>query len=232
VIVSAAFVPETPLLVPEIGQGAAPELDDLRDACRTAIQRATAHSKEIMVIGVGPMWAFHDPNAHGTLAGFGLPMDVPLGADQPGPVELPPSVTVGAWLLRDAIGPNSDAVGFSVGPEYEQERNLLGRLSFDLLELALIVVGDGSARRGVAAPGYHDERAADFDALVAAALASGDPARLSVDLAVARELLVGGAHTWDTAAHVMADLEYDAELLYDAAPYGVGYFAAAWTIRG
>jgi hypothetical protein len=30
----------------------------------------------------------------------------------------------------------------------------------------------------------------------------------------------------------MAGHRYDAQLLYDAAPYGVGYFAAVWTPRG
>ena len=29
-------------------------------------------------------------------------------------MELPLSLTVGAWLLRDAVGPNCGAIGYSV----------------------------------------------------------------------------------------------------------------------
>jgi hypothetical protein len=36
---------------------------------------------------------------------------------------------------------------------------------------------------------------------------------------------------WHAAAALLAGGRYDAELLYDAAPYGVAYFVAAWAAR-
>ena len=48
-------------------------------------------------------------------------------------------------------------------------------------------------------------------------------------LALARELMAGGAATWDAVAPAAEPLDWDAELLYDAAPFGVGYFVAVWT---
>lgn len=95
----------------------------------------------------------------------------------------------------------------------------------------LLVVGDGSARRSEKAPGYLDERAAGFDAAVADALRSGEPARLAaLDDALGRELLAAGVPAWHEAAARLAGT-YRAELRYDDAPFGVGYFVAVWTAR-
>lgn len=220
----AVFCPHPPLLVPEIAQGAAPELDGLRAASRIAIRRVMAPDVRPVVIGTGPQPAVHQPNARGSLAGYGVSLEVPLGFDEPGPVELPLSLTIGAWLLRDVLGPNNGATGVSVdshgtdlpGPEGE--------------DIALLVMGDGSARRSTSAPGYLDERAAAFDARVAAALAGGDPLALRVDPRQAGELLVAGGAAWRAAAALLEPAgPFKAELLYDDAPYGVGYFVAAWT---
>jgi aromatic ring-opening dioxygenase LigB subunit len=90
-------------------------------------------------------------------------------------------------------------------------------------------MGDGSARRSVAAPGYVDERAATFDATVAAALKSADvDALLALDPQLAGDLLAAGRASWQVLAGA-AGPGCTAELLYDDAPYGVGYFVATWT---
>jgi hypothetical protein len=34
------------------------------------------------------------------------------------------------------------------------------------------------------------------------------------------------------AGRLLADISYDARLLYADDPYGVGYYVAAWTARG
>jgi hypothetical protein len=222
-IVGAAFVPETPLLVPEVAQGAAHELAELRSACRSAITRVAARAERICIVAGGPASRCYPPSTRATLAGYGVNLEVPLGDDAPGPVAAPASLAVGAWLVRDALGPNSGATGWCVGPD--------GAVCVDLDRTALVVVGDGSARRTTSAPGYLDPRAAPFDAAVAAALRGADPARLRVDGASARQLLAGGARAWAAAAAVLDGASYDAELLYEAAPYGVGYFVAAWTAR-
>ncbi len=91
-------------------------------------------------------------------------------------------------------------------------------------------MGDGSARRSEKAPGWFDERAADFDASVAQALASGNPEQLSrIDQERGRELLAAGAPAWRAAARLLARTFWDGAVSYDDAPYGVGYFVAAWS---
>ncbi|MFN2560267.1 MAG: hypothetical protein ABR571_03070 [Jatrophihabitans sp.] len=227
-IQGAVFCPHPPLLIPQVAQGAAPELGDLRAACRTAIRRVATGAR-IVVVGAGPRWTAHGPTARGTLAGFGVPLEVPLGSDAPGAVELPPSLTVGAWLLRNALGPDTGATGWSVGPDDKWPSPLVPA---DTGPYVLLVMGDGSARRSTSAPGYLDDRAAGFDADVAAALASGEGDRLHLDRKLGAELLADGARAWDAAAGQLEPFEFDAEVLYDAAPYGVGYFVAAWTRAG
>jgi hypothetical protein len=93
-------------------------------------------------------------------------------------------------------------------------------------------MGDGSARRSTAAPGYFDERAEAFDAGVAAALRSGEAGELNLDPVVGAELLAAGVPAWSAAAALLDRGEYAADLLYAQAPYGVGYFVAAWSADG
>jgi hypothetical protein len=235
-ITGIAFCPHPPVLVPELAQGAAAELAAVRTACRTAIRRIAApdprrpERPRLVLLGAGPTSARHEPTARGSFAGFGVALEVPLGSDDPGPVELPLSLTVGAWLVRDALGPASAALGCSIGPDARGATELLGQVT-DLDSVGLVVMGDGSARRSPKAPGYFDERAEPFDAEVAAALASGEGGRLHVDVDLGDELLASGSRVWDAAASVLdAEPPFDnAELLYAEAPYGVGYFVAVWT---
>jgi hypothetical protein len=227
VISAVAFCPHPPLLVPEVAQGAAPELDDLRAACRTALQFAGTRAANIMLLGPGDRARHHPPNARGSLAPYGLPLEIPLGSDAPGPVELPLSLTIGAWLVRDALGPDTGATGWSVGAD---DGSLPARGEAD--PALLVVMGDGSARRSTSAPGYLDDRAAGFDKHVADAMASGDPGRLRVDPSLASELLAAGAPAWNAAATLLRGRTFTGDLLFDAAPYGVGYFVATWTADG
>jgi hypothetical protein len=91
-------------------------------------------------------------------------------------------------------------------------------------------MGDGTACRSVKAPGYLDDRAEGVDASIAQALGNGDRdgffAALDADLA--RELKISGRSPWQilTAA---ADEDRIASVLYEDAPYGVGYFVAGWS---
>lgn len=224
-ITGAAFCPHPPVLVPEIAQSAAAELDDLRAACRRAIRRVAAPGVQLVVLGAGESTTPHAATARGSFAGYGVDLEVALGSDESGPVELPLALTVGAWLLRDTVGPGCGAIGWSVGAG-----DLTG-LGDD--PVALLVMGDGSARRSVKAPGYLDDRAAAFDGAIAAILADGDAAALTgIDGELAADLLVAGAPAWCAAGALLLDGDWDADLLADDAPYGVGYFAAAWTRRG
>lgn len=97
--------------------------------------------------------------------------------------------------------------------------------------ISVLVIADGSACHGDDAPGRRDDRAAGFDAALAAALAAGDPAALAGvtrQRELARELLA----TVDPLA-VLASLTagtppISADVLYSAAPLGVGYLIASW----
>jgi hypothetical protein len=226
VIRAVAFCPHPPLLVPQVASGAAAELDDLRAACRIAIKRAVSSASQVVVIGSGARPAGYQPSGRGSLAGYGVPVEIPLGSDEPGPVCLPLSLTIGAWLLRDTLGPDCGAVGYSISAQNTQPPVL------DDSPVALLVMGDGSARRSTSAPGYLDDRAADFDADVAAALASGRGDALVIDAWLAEQLLAAGAPAWNAAGRLLRGRCFGAELLYDDAPYGVGYFVAAWTDDG
>jgi hypothetical protein len=175
----------------------------------------------------------------GSLAGYGVAVEVwigtreALGAPDPGS-PLPLSLTVGAWLVQRSVGGRGTTVGISVGPDFassDAAEELRRRARRE--DLVLIVMGDGSARRSTAAPGYLDGRAATFDATVAAALRHGDAAALArLDAGLGAELLAAGVPAWRAAGALLVGADYDAHLDYDAAPYGVGYLVAAWTARG
>jgi hypothetical protein len=229
VIAAVAFCPHPPALVPELGRGADAELGDLRAACRTAIARIVAPGRRLVVLGSGPRWQAHRATARGTLAGYGVPLEVSLGSDEPGAVELPLSLTVGAWLLRDALGPNCGATGYSVVTDIENPiDHEWTSIAHGQHELAVLVMGDGSACRSTSAPGYLDERAAPYDAQITYALRTGQP-DLIHDVGAGSEVLAAGEPAWDAIAWVTEGAPWDAALLYDAAPFGVGYFVAVWT---
>ncbi|WP_375486393.1 hypothetical protein [uncultured Jatrophihabitans sp.] len=225
---AVAFCPQAPVLVPDLARGAAPELEELRAACRTAIRRLAAPGRQLVVLGGGERNASFEPSSRGSFAGFGLDLEVSLGSDEPGPTELPPSLTVGAWLLRDALGPGSGAVGHSVGDPAALPTDWEERHGDDV---GVLVLGDGSARRSLKAPGYLDERAGRVDAWIAETLGAGKGWRLHRSLIDDDdELLISGLAVWDELSWTVEPVEWEAELLYDGAPYGVGYFVASWLL--
>ena len=219
-VCAIAFCPSPPLLVPELAAGAAGELDPLRAACREAVRRLLAdRPDQVLVIGTGSGGGRFPPGSTGTLAGYGVPVTAALPGGPPRPDRLPLSLTLGAWLLSgadvpcDGVAVDGDAPSLPDAPAY-------------------LVVGDGSARRTERAPGYVDPRAEAFDADVASALAAGDAAALrDLDPGLGADLLAAGVPAWRAVGRALAGRRYQADLLYDAAPYGVGYFVAAWVAR-
>ncbi len=96
--------------------------------------------------------------------------------------------------------------------------------------VALLVMGDGSACRTLKAPGYLDERAEAFDAAAARALGAADPdALIALDEALAYELKAAGRAPWQVLAGAAQGAGLAGRLLYEDAPYGVGYLVAAWS---
>ncbi|MFB7529679.1 class III extradiol dioxygenase subunit B-like domain-containing protein [Streptomyces sp. NPDC056178] len=236
-LVAAAVCPCPPLLVPEVAAGAAPELDTLRDACADALGGLAAARPDLLIVigtadheGRGP----HPEGATGTFQGFGVDLGVRLGRDR-GPVAdrpLPPSLAVGAWLLARAGWAAAPVEGLAVGAPLETERCMsTGRdLAARADRLALLVMGDGSACRTLKAPGYLDDRAEAFDAAAARALAGADPGALSeLDASLAYELKAAGRAPWQVLAGAAEGTGLGGRLLYEDAPYGVGYLVAAWS---
>lgn len=238
-LVAAACCPCPPLLVPEVASGAAPELDGLRAACMDAVGLLAAARPDTLAV-VGPAeQAGRGPHPQGTAGSFrefGVDLTVRLGAGageaEPGERVLPPSLAVAAWLLGRADWTGAPVEALGVGEPLAGERCAeVGReIAAAAERVALLVMGDGSARRTRKAPGYVDERAAAFDAEAARALGAADIAAVAaLDGELASELQASGRACWQVLAGAGEGAALRGTLLYDEAPYGVGYFVATWS---
>ncbi|MEV6317656.1 class III extradiol dioxygenase subunit B-like domain-containing protein [Streptomyces sp. NPDC051776] len=236
-LAAAAVCPAPPLLVPEVAAGAAPELDPLRAACSDAVGvLAAARPERLLVVGPadrdgrGP----HPQGSAGSFRGYGVDVEVRLGAGDsaPGMPDLPPSFAVAAWLLARAHWDASPVEGLGIGAPLAADRCAeTGRqVAAGAERVALLIMGDGSACRSLKAPGYLDERAAGFDAEAARALAAADTAALlALDEELAHEVQAAGRPVWQVLAGAGERAGLEGRLLYDDAPYGVGYFVATWS---
>ncbi|MEV7523411.1 class III extradiol dioxygenase subunit B-like domain-containing protein [Streptomyces sp. NPDC091371] len=234
-LVAAAVCPAPPLLVPEVAAGAAAELGDARTACSDALAVLAASRPDLLVV-VGAADPDHGgpypQGSRGSFRGFGVEADVQLGDGEEGPRVLPASLAVGAWLLRHARWGAAPVEGLGIAGPMDTARCLeTGReLAARDERVALLVMGDGSAKRTLKAPGYLDERAAAFDAAAAHALGTADVAALAaLDTGLAAELQAAGRAPWQVLAGAAEGAGLDGRLLYEDAPYGVGYFVAAWS---
>jgi hypothetical protein len=251
--VAAAILPHPPLLVPELAGGAAGELDSLRAACRQALSTVLDGADLILVVGGGPVWAVPRPFAPGSFRPYGVDVEVTLPAQVdlelpglPAPDlldELPLSLAVAAQLLTGVDVPPgrvfAATVPTSLGP------GAAAAIGEALIAAAstrpggdpaggrigLVVMGDLSACRTERAPGAFRAEAAGFDASVAEALRTGKPERLlDLDPAQAAELLVAGRVPLQVLAGACGGgPPMPGQILYDDAPYGVGYLVALLT---
>lgn len=232
--VAAAVCPHPPLLLPEIAAGAAPELDGLRAACDEAVAAlVAARPDEVVVVGADPDGATYPRTAGASMHPYGV--DVRVGGPDG---ELPLALAVGAWLVSRA-GPPWPARYVGIAPDAATETCLaLGRSLVSREErTALLVMGDGSARRTTRSPGRYDDRAEPFDEMVTDALGSGDVQVLTaLDPVLATALMVAGRAAWQilagAAEHSGLPGGIQACLRFVAAPYGVGYFVSSWRIHG
>lgn len=113
----------------------------------------------------------------------------------------------------------------------------------------LLVVADGSARRGEKAPGHLDERAFGFDQAVGDALRQGDPAALAVlDEDLGAQLLARGVPAFRAMGSLVLGTltqgtstgeprvqgvqagarRVRVQVDYDADPFGVQYWVVRW----
>jgi hypothetical protein len=198
-IVHAALCPSPPLLAPGVtGQDIL--LPELRDACAAAVAWLLAAGPDMVtVIGPATATATWPPDRVPDLS-----MHAPTA--YPGPSPLPLALAIGAQLLdaADYSGPRIlQSVAESASPAACLE---LGReLAADARRIALLVMGDGSARRSAAAPGYLDGRAQPFDAAVEQAFREGDLSALAaLDPDLARDLLASGRPAWQALAGALS----------------------------
>jgi hypothetical protein len=238
-IVRAALCPSPPLLAPGV-TGQADVLPELREACEAAVAWLLAAAPDaVAVIGPATATATWPPDSVPDLSMHAPALNRLARLAAPGPrvdplssaLQLPNSLAIGAQLLDGAgyAGPRVlQSIAESASPDACRD---LGRdLAADAPLSALLVMGDGTARRSAAAPGYLDERAEPFDTVVEQAFRDGDvPALAALDPDVARDLLAAGRPAWQVLAGALAAttaVRPSTRILYSDAPFGVAYLVA------
>ncbi len=224
--VAVAFCPTAPLLLPAVEGRPDPATTELRRSCLAAVAAMLAGGTDtVVVVGEAPAGTRYGAGDVARLHGLGLDLDVPFA----GPPAAEPGIAgfgfgVAAWLLDEA---SFEGRRVGIGPE-----DLAGVLAGCTGAVGVLALGDGSARRGVKAPGYLDEAAAPFDGAVAGALADGDAAALAaLDPLEGRRLLAAGVPVWRAVGSALGGRSIAGRLHADVAPFGVGYLVADWSVR-
>lgn len=225
-ITAAALCPAAPLLIREL-TGADPVVPELRRACVEAATELRAGAPDIVVVvGAGARTRIWDATSRLDLAVFAPGIG---SASQPGDPELPSALGVGAWLLTEA-GHHGERVLQSVASAAPADHcaDLGASLASSRERVAMLVLADGSARRGLKAPGYLDDRSAAFDAQVESAVRDCDPrALLAIDEVLARDLLATGRAAWQVLAGALQGYQAVSEIRYRDDPFGVAYLVAS-----
>jgi hypothetical protein len=227
------------LLVSDI-TGAQQVATDLRDASMASVAELMAADPDIVaVVGAGSRTGLWNGAAALDLARYApgpalangrRPTDSARPDEPPGgtPV-LPYALGVGAWLLA-RTGSTARRVLQAVGADEPAFR--CAAIGADLAgsrdRVALLVMADGSARRGLRAPGYLDERSAGFDAEVENAVRESRlEDLLAVDPVLARELMAAGRPAWQVLAGALQGRQVSSEIRYCDDPFGVAYLVAS-----
>ena len=235
-ITGVAIVPSPPLLA-RVLTGRSVVLPELREACSVAVGRLVATGADVVaVVGAGPQTAAWDPEGRLDVAAWG-PLLAAGGRSKPG---LPLALGIGAGLLDEAgyRGPRA-AQAVDPGSSSADCVALGAWLAGIAPRVALLVVGDGSARCTPAAPGYFDERAEAFNASARASVRDGDMAALAaLDAGLGAELMATGRAAWQVLAGAVLAGETGfagegglsrptpGDVLYADAPLGVFYLVA------
>jgi hypothetical protein len=227
--IPVVLCPHPPLLHRELG-GLADPVAELRAACTTALRSLLdAGPETVAVVGPTDTAGSWDPALRPDVRRFGTT------GERSSRQGLPQSLGVGRRLLDDAgwtgptllLGLPDDATPGDLEAVVDElrERSRSG-------SLALLLLGDGSTRRGDKAPGFLDPRAFPFDDAVASALDGGDAAALrALDTGLARELMVDGAPVLRLLGTLgVAGGVQGSELAYRDDPHGVSYFVARWVL--
>jgi hypothetical protein len=241
VLTSVVVLPEPPLLVPALANGAAAETTGLRTACLAAATRLAAAAPRWVAVGADPGGRRTvGPDARGSFVGFGVDLVVGLdtaGSSAPVDPRLALPLLVAGWVAA-ATGARVRVRGELVAVDETPARcaalgsALAAECAADPEPVGLLVLGDGAATHSERAPGHLDPRAARFEAQVGAALRDADRATLAgLDPGLAAELLAVGRAPWQVLAAATAGTDWHGELLHSSMPFGVAYHVAVWTPR-
>jgi hypothetical protein len=227
VLVSAAICPHPPLLLPGL-TGAADVGAGLRAVCEAAVREALEVAPDrVVVVGGADTTAAWDPATPVDGSPYGGPDSGRPAGSRP---RLPLSLMVGRDLVDWSGDLAVQAVSADASPK---DCAVLGGELVAEKRTALLVMGDGSARRGLKAPGYVDERALAYDAEVTGALSRADAAALSaLDRELAADLLVAGRSAWQVLAGALGGRPAAGRLLHADDPFGVLYIVATWRCAG
>jgi hypothetical protein len=235
VLTAAALCPAAPLLAREL-TGVDPVVPELRQACREAADALVqADPDVIVVVGAGERTRTWDAAT--------ASLDLSHYAPSPGVSSSPSSSAVAAGTLPLPLGLGGrllDQAGYHGRRELQEvgaaePASVCAPLGASLAQraarVALLVMADGSARRGLKAPGYLDERSAGFDAEVGRAVRTGDlRALLVLDAALAGELMASGRPAWQVLAGAADGGRPVSMIRYDDDPFGVAYLVASLTV--
>jgi len=244
VIGAVVVVPGAPALVPPLMGAAAADLEPVRSAALELLGSALgtfAGPPDVVVagppngggVGAGPA----DHTRRGRWAGpvsaadFGRAavLDALPGAPGGPPDPDVPTALLGArWLLGEVaredpgaarwagltwlpVTPDSPATVPGEGP------------------VLLVVAADGAASHGPKAPRAEHPGAASYDDAIAAALAAGDPDRLTgTDPHLGAEVGALGPWVWPWLGRVTAGRRWRARVVWTGHPFGIGYVVASW----
>lgn len=229
-ITTAVVCPHPPLLFRELS-GAQDAVPALRTACQEALAAGLAKRPGlVLVVAGGDSTREWDPGLPAAVRPFGT-------TDASGPLAAADGLPLGLGVARrllDEAGWDGPTRMHTVAWDAREPalRDLAETLrGTDDDDALLLVLADGSTRRGEKAPGYLDERSFAFDDEVVRCLEHGDAAGLTaLDPELADALMVLGRAALGVLGHVAAQTRPRARLLHRSDPYGVHYAVALWEL--
>ncbi|MBT0567904.1 hypothetical protein [Williamsia sp. CHRR-6] len=250
-LTALALVPGAPLLVPELSGPGADDTVGVREAVLEVGRRLARSADQWIAIGVGDVDRRADrsmttPAADcvtvdrpvGSFAGFGVDVVVSLTPDSQLEPDraMPTSMLIAAWL-RGQVAASATVIGHTVRADLDP--SAAQRIGSDIVaglsgSWGVLVVADGSFGLTEKAPGGLIEGAVDEQGRIDAAVATADVATLAaLDPVRCAQMGVGGRAALQVAAAMWSARgahasDPNAESLYCAAPFGVGYQVAWW----
>jgi hypothetical protein len=142
-------------------------------------------------------------------------------------------------VICDPVTPDERARGLDVGVAERVAADLLADVGYhdrwamagEPTGEAVLVMANGSARRGEHAPGYVDDRAFGFDEALVKAIADGDAQALAgTDAALGEELMAAGTRALKAVGSAALEVR-EATVHYADDPFGVQYWVATWELE-